>query len=166
MAQQYPSKFYAPRPGLWQLVFWGGFALLTILAGIPMLPTDERNVGGFFVMLGCFAIFVGFGISTWIERKRSRNPALEVTELGLVFWRGSWRETTLPWDGLEKVWESGGSDSHIIFQPKDLKKYGRRIFLVLRAGPSVPVKTAAEDGTRLAAIIQQIWEQHQSGPVM
>jgi hypothetical protein len=54
----------------------------------------------------------------------------------------------MPWDELEKVWESGGLDSHIIFQPKDLKRYGRRTLLFLRADPSVSVKTAAEDGTR------------------
>lgn len=164
MTQRYPSKFFAPTPALWQFAFWGGFGLLSIASAVSMLTANKPNFSGLFVMLGCLAGFTGFGVSTWIERQRSRKPALEITETEIVFWRGSSRQSKMPWDQLQKVWVSEGSNPHIIFEPRDLRKYGRRTIFIVRAGPSVPLNTAAEDGTRLEAVIAHILDEHRTEP--
>jgi hypothetical protein len=160
LSKTHPTAFFAPLPGLWQLSFWGLLALITLVAGWPLVDSNEPNYRGAFVMLVCFTFFVWCSLSTWFERRIRSGSAIQVDGDGLLFWPGSVREVLLPWTELDQIWATSGSNPEIVFHPKDLKKYGKHLFLFLRVGHSVPLKTAAKDGTLLSSVINELWEHH------
>ena len=153
MTKRLPMTFFAPPPELWRLALWGALLALPVARGLPKLLGPKPDLGAAAVIVACPLIFIGLAAAAWLERRRRRNPALEISRAGLAFWRGSAREIHLPWNQVAAIWEGG---SGLVFQPKDLRKYGRRTLLFVRVGPSVPRRTAATDGTMLVDVIAEI----------
>ena len=159
MSQGLPTSFFAPIPGAWQLCFWGVASLLGLLFSLSLLNDPDANMGGAAIGFLGSAAFAGWGVATWVERRRRQKPALVITRDGLSFWPGSSRQRFLPWMQLEKAWVSDGGDPHVVFQPTDLKQFGSRTLLFFRTGPSVPLGTTTRDGVALTEVLVPLWDQ-------
>ena len=152
--------FYARPPGIWQLLFWGAWAALSLLLAIGWW-SEPFATGRFAIALGMAACFAAFLVTTLRHRQRDAKPAVVVSRNGLLFRPETSFERIVRWDQLKQIMDDRRGS--IVFDTIDNKRLGGRALMFFPAGIYVSAKCRTKSGERLALVIGDLWRELAAG---